>query len=64
MGASDMLVGNMVDIRQLKEFAEELPSFSLFREMIMSEPDMIQASEFVAKSVVWVKLFARESEKC
>ena len=58
-----MQSGNMINISQLKEFAKELPPSSLFRELVLAEPDLIPAPEFVDKSVVWVRLFARESEK-
>jgi hypothetical protein len=53
----------MINISQLKEFAKELPPSSLFRELVLAEPDIIPAPEFVDKSVVWVRLFARESRK-
>ena len=60
---TEMLSGNMINISQLKEFARELPPSSLFRELVLAEPDLIPAPEFVDKSVVWVRLFAKEPEK-
>ena len=60
---TEMPSGNMINISQLKEFARELPPSSLFRELLLTEPDIIPASEFVDKSVVWVRLFANESRK-
>ena len=51
---------NMIDIKRVKEFAMSLPPSSSLREVILSEPDMIPAVEFLGKSKVWLKLAGKE----
>jgi hypothetical protein len=51
-----------VDMRGLKRFAlEKLSSRPLLREIILSEEDSLEPSEFVAKMKIWLKLFSAES---
>jgi len=46
-----------VDLRRLKHFAaESLPADSILRELILSEPDRVSATEFCVKSEVWLTL--------
>lgn len=50
-----------LNIRKLKLFAfEKLPKQSLLREIILSEPDELDAHEFIVKVDVWLKLLKRE----
>ena len=55
-----MILGNMVDITGVKEFAMSLPVSSTLREIILSEPDAIPALDFLSKSEVWLKLASKE----
>ena len=51
-----------VDIHGLKRFAlEKLSSRPFLREIILSEEDSLEPSEFVAKMQIWLKLFTAES---
>ncbi len=50
-----------VVIRQLKRFAaERLPSESLLRHIILTEPDEIDALSFLAKLETWLMVAQRE----
>ena len=40
---------------------EKLSSRPLLREIILSEEDSLEPSEFVAKMQIWLKLFSAES---
>ena len=49
-------------IRGLKRFAvEKLSSKPLLREIILSEKDQLEPSDFLAKMQVWLKLFSSEA---
>ena len=53
-----------VDIHCLKQYAlEELSSRPLLREIILSEKDSLEPSEFVAKMQIWLQLFSAESRR-
>jgi hypothetical protein len=46
-----------INIRRLKDFAfTELPRNWVLREIILSERDELDVSEFVAKAEIWLKL--------
>jgi hypothetical protein len=46
-----------VNISRLKDFAfSELPRSWILREIILSERDELDVSEFVAKAEVWLKI--------
>jgi len=49
-----------VDLRRLKIFAhEKLSRWPVLRELILMEPDKVEAPEFLGKVPVWLKLFKR-----
>jgi hypothetical protein len=49
-----------ISIRKLKDFAfSELPRGWILREVILSERDELDASDFVAKAEIWLKLAKR-----
>ncbi len=51
-----------VDIHGLKRFTlEKLSSRPLLREIILSEEDSLEPSEFVTKMQIWLKLFSAKS---
>ncbi len=53
-----------VDIARLKVFAVEgLPKDSKLRELILTEKDMLNVEEFLAKMDVWLKLVKMECAK-
>ena len=50
-----------VDIRNIKLFAiEKLPRNWLLRDLILSEHDLLEVDEFIAKAEVWSKLLRKE----
>lgn len=51
----------VVNIRRLKDFAlEKLKSNSPLRDVILSEPDQLTASDFLAKLHIWLRLLKFE----
>jgi hypothetical protein len=51
-----------LNMRDLKRFAgEKLSSKPLLREIILSEKDQLEPSEFLAKMEVWLRLFSSEA---
>jgi len=52
---------NCVDIRKLKSFAlEELPRSWTLRYILLSEKDILDVNEFLAKTEIWLKILKRE----
>ena len=50
----------LVDLRKLKMFAhEELSSWPMLRELILMEPDKVEAPELLGKVPVWLKLLQK-----
>ncbi len=50
-----------VEVCRLKEFASHrLPPGSLLRELLLSESEQMEASAFVAKLEVWLRVARRE----
>jgi len=45
-----------VDLRILKDFALNLPSHVLLRELLLAEPDQMRASDFLKKLPLWLRL--------
>ncbi len=46
-----------IDITRLKKFAfSEIPKDNPLREVLLSECDVLDSAEFLAKSDVWLKL--------
>ena len=46
-----------VNIRRLKTFAlQKLPQASTLRDLLLAEADTMDASEFLAKMSVWLKV--------
>ena len=45
-----------VDLRPLKDFALNLPSNLLLRELLLAEPDQMHASDFLKKLPLWLRL--------
>lgn len=50
----------VIDIRRIKDCVRKLPSGSLLREVILSEPDMLTKLAFVTKGEIWLKISQRE----
>lgn len=47
---------NLISLRSLKAFAlRELPPCAL-REILLSEPDTLEASQFIERLAVWLRL--------
>lgn len=55
-----IMAAQLVDIKCVKEFARKLPQSSVLRDVILSEPDSLPASEFISKSAVWLKISSKE----
>jgi hypothetical protein len=54
----------IVNIKLLKQFAlENLPKKSTLRDIILSEPDQIKASDFIIKMDLWIRLLNLEEGK-
>ena len=54
--------GAAVDIRPLKRLAAEiLPGDSVLRRVLLSEPDRMEARDYVAKLGTWQALLREES---
>jgi hypothetical protein len=51
-----------ISLRRIKSYALRLPSESLLREILLREPDKIDALEFVVKVPVWLYLLEKENE--
>jgi len=52
-----------INIRRLKDFAfTKLPRSWILREIILNERDELDASEFVAKAEIWLKLTKGKTE--
>ena len=51
----------LISLRRIKSFALRLPSESLLREILLREPDKIDALEFVVKVPVWLYLLEKEN---
>lgn len=52
----------MVDIRSLKRVAAKiLPVDSILRKVLLSEPDSLEAREYLAKLGTWLLLLREES---
>lgn len=49
-----------VKLQRLKSFAEKLPEQSLLRNLILAEPDEIDALEYVGKVGTWLKILEME----
>ena len=48
---------NNINIKSLKEFAvKELPVDSPLREVLISEPDIVEVNEFLAKLPIYLRL--------
>lgn len=47
-----------VDIRSLKPFARKLPRDSSLRNVLVAEKDQMDATEFLHKLEIWLKLLA------
>lgn len=55
-------VRSSVDIKRLKRFAlRELPVNSPLRQLILSENEKMEASEFIHKMDVWLRLVEFEN---
>jgi hypothetical protein len=53
----DSMSKTKINMRRLKDFAfTELPRSWILREIILSERDELDVSEFVAKAEIWLKL--------
>jgi len=53
-----------INIRKLKDFVfTELPRSWALREIILSERDELDASEFVAKAEIWLTLAKGKASK-
>jgi len=54
----------LVDLRKLKTFAhEKLSQWPMLRELILTEPDKVEAPEFLGKVPVWLKLLQKGVDK-
>jgi hypothetical protein len=51
-----------ISLRRIKYYALRLPSESLLREILLREPDKIDALEFVVKVPIWLYLLEKENE--
>jgi hypothetical protein len=50
-----------VDLERLKRFvSEELPRDWILRDIVLRERDIVSATEFCAKSEIWLALLAKE----
>ncbi len=59
-----MMYVEQLDITELKRFVRRrLGSYPITCEMVSSEPDGIYVSEFVTKSLVWLRLLEMESRR-
>ena len=60
----DSMSKTKINMRKLKEFAfSELPRSWILREIILSERDELEASEFIAKAEIWLKLAKVKDDK-
>lgn len=50
-----------VNIRPLKEWALNLPKNSVLRDLLLGEPDELQADEALILFSVWLKLIRRKA---
>lgn len=54
----------LVDLRKLKIFArKELSSWPMLQEIILMEPDKVEAPELIGKVPVWLKLLQKGADK-
>ncbi len=51
-----------ISLRRIKYYALRLPSESILREILLREPDKIDALEFVVKVPIWLYLLEKENE--
>jgi len=60
MKSREIRQNGKVELETLKAFAHDrLPTSSPLRDLILTEPDKLPASEFLVKSKVWLKLLER-----
>jgi hypothetical protein len=52
----------IVDIRSLKRLAEKiLPNDSILRKVLLSEPDSLEARDYLPKLAKWLAILREES---
>lgn len=50
----------MLDLSEVKKVARRMTDKSILKQLILSEPDKIEAIEFYGKALVWMKLLDLE----
>jgi hypothetical protein len=60
MVGKSVLDERTVDIRHLKELAATLDRESFLRRVLAAEPDILTATEFVAKLGTWLAILREE----
>ncbi|MBI4167792.1 MAG: hypothetical protein HY515_02445 [Candidatus Aenigmarchaeota archaeon] len=54
----------LLDLRHLKQMARETPSLSQpLRQLLIEEPDYIEAQEFLIKLKIWLRLMSIAEER-
>jgi hypothetical protein len=51
-----------LNLRELKQYAMKLPSYSPLRQVLLTESDEVDAAEYLAKLKVWLVLLHYSKE--